>query len=97
MNQTDKLSASEILKKHEYSNEMHFHDVDRKWIIEAMEEYAQQALEQYKGDGWVSEFEEWVEDTFSKTNDYGTSLTATGEQIMQKIKELKSPPQTKTI
>lgn len=50
----NKLSASEILKKHEDLNEMHLHDVDRKWIIEAMEEYAQQYLESYK-DGWVSE------------------------------------------
>ena len=32
--------TNEILKKHEDANEMHFHEVDRKWIIEAMEEYA---------------------------------------------------------
>ena len=35
-----KMNANEILKKHEDANEMHFHEVDRKWIIEAMEEYA---------------------------------------------------------
>lgn len=35
-----KMKANEILKKHEDKNEMHFHDVDRKFIIEAMEEYA---------------------------------------------------------
>ena len=34
------MKANEILKKHEDANEMHFHEVDRKWIIEAMEEYA---------------------------------------------------------
>lgn len=34
------MKADEILKKHEDENEMHFHEVDRKWIIEAMEEYA---------------------------------------------------------
>jgi len=34
------MNANEILKKHEDANEMHFHEVDRKWIIEAMEEYA---------------------------------------------------------
>lgn len=33
-------AADEILKKYEDVNEMHFHEVDRKWIIEAMEEYA---------------------------------------------------------
>ncbi len=34
------MTPSEILMKHEDANEYHFHDVDRKWIIEAMEEYA---------------------------------------------------------
>lgn len=34
------MNANEILKKHEDANEMHFHEVDREWIIEAMEEYA---------------------------------------------------------
>ena len=38
------MTPSEILLKHEDKNEHHFHDVDRKWIIEAMEEYAQQEL-----------------------------------------------------
>lgn len=34
------MTASEILLKHEDFNEYHFHEVDRKWIIEAMKEYA---------------------------------------------------------
>lgn len=34
------MKADDILKKHEDANEMHFHEVDRKFIIEAMEEYA---------------------------------------------------------
>ena len=34
------MTSSEILRKHEDANEMHFHEVDRKLIIEAMEEYA---------------------------------------------------------
>ena len=34
------MKADDILKKHEDENEMHFHEVDRKWIINAMEEYA---------------------------------------------------------
>jgi hypothetical protein len=33
------MKAEDVLKKHEDANEMHFHEVDRKWIIEAMEEY----------------------------------------------------------
>lgn len=35
-----KMNANDILKKHEDANEMHFHELDRKWIIQAMEEYA---------------------------------------------------------
>ena len=35
------MTPSEILQKHEDANEYHFHEVDRKWIIEAMEEYAE--------------------------------------------------------
>ncbi len=35
-----KQTADEILKKYEDDNEYHFHSVDRKWIIEAMEQYA---------------------------------------------------------
>lgn len=37
-------TAAEILQKHEDANEMHFHEVDRKFIIEAMEEYAEQQV-----------------------------------------------------
>lgn len=33
------MDANKILKKHENANEMHFHEIDREWIIEAMEEY----------------------------------------------------------
>lgn len=38
------MNADKILRKHEDANEMHFHDVDRQWIIEAMEEYASKFL-----------------------------------------------------
>lgn len=34
------MTADEILKKYEDDNEYHLHDVDRKWVIAAMEEYA---------------------------------------------------------
>ena len=34
------MTPSEILMKHEDANDYHFYEVDRKWIIEAMEEYA---------------------------------------------------------
>ena len=34
------MTADQILQKHEDANEMHFHQVDREFIIQAMEEYA---------------------------------------------------------
>lgn len=43
------MNANEILKKHEDANEMHFHEVDRKWIIEAMEEYAASCQTAFSG------------------------------------------------
>ena len=33
-------TADQILKEHEDANEMHFHQVDREWLIKAMDEYA---------------------------------------------------------
>ena len=42
------MNADEILKKHEDDNEMHFHEVDRRWIIQAMEEYADYYLQSEK-------------------------------------------------
>lgn len=36
--------ASELLAKREDENEYHLHDVDRKWIIEAMMDYAEYCL-----------------------------------------------------
>ena len=38
------MTKDEILKKHEDKNEYHFHQVDREWIMEAMEEYHQEQL-----------------------------------------------------
>ena len=39
------MTKDEILQKHEDQNEYHFHQVDRKWIMEAMQEYADQQLQ----------------------------------------------------
>jgi hypothetical protein len=41
------MTANEILKKHEDANEYHFHEVDRKWIMKAMEEYALQEIREF--------------------------------------------------
>jgi len=39
------MTADEILKKHEDENEMHFHQCDREFIIQAMIEYSKQPAE----------------------------------------------------
>jgi hypothetical protein len=36
--------ASDLLAKREDENEYHLHDVDRKWVIEAMMDYAEYIL-----------------------------------------------------
>ena len=41
------MTKDEILQKHEDQNEDHFHQVDREWIMEAMQEYADQQLRLY--------------------------------------------------
>ena len=33
-------TADQILAEHEDANEMHFYQVDREWIIKAMEDFA---------------------------------------------------------
>ena len=38
------MTKDEILKKYEDDNEYHFHQVDREWIMDAMQEYADQQL-----------------------------------------------------
>jgi len=38
------MTRDEILKKHEDDNEYHFCQVDREWIMEAMQEYTDQQL-----------------------------------------------------
>jgi hypothetical protein len=34
------FTADEVLQHHEDANEMHFYQVDREWIIEAMKDFA---------------------------------------------------------
>ena len=41
------MTKDEILKKHEDLNEYHFHQVDREFILQAMQEYADQQLRLY--------------------------------------------------
>lgn len=41
----DYSQPSEILMKYEDENEFHFHNSDRRFILEAMEEYAEQSTE----------------------------------------------------
>lgn len=42
-------TADQILKDHEDANEMHFHQVDREWIVNAMYEYASLKCDHFGG------------------------------------------------
>ena len=48
-------TPNQILKEHEDANEMHFHQVDREWIINAMEEYASLKCDHFGGVAVTSE------------------------------------------
>lgn len=41
------MTKHEILKKHEDLNEYHFHELDREFILQAMQEYTDQQLSIY--------------------------------------------------
>ena len=48
-------TPDEILREYEDKKEYHFHRVDREWIIEAMQEYADQFSSQLEPLGCASE------------------------------------------
>ena len=48
------MDADKTLRKYEDEYEYHFHDVDREWIIKAMNEYAQQQVKNTVDLGSVS-------------------------------------------
>ena len=48
-------TPDQILKEHEDANEMHFHQVDREWIVSAMEEYASLKCNHFGGVAVTSE------------------------------------------
>jgi hypothetical protein len=50
-------TADEILAEHEDANEMHFHQVDREWVIKAMEEYARQASQNHFCDYIITSYQ----------------------------------------
>ena len=50
-------TADQILAEHEDANEMHFHQVDREWVIKAMEEYAKQAFQNHNHNYVLTSFE----------------------------------------
>jgi hypothetical protein len=76
------MTADEILKKYEDDNEHHFHDVDRRWIIEAMEEYA--ALQ--------SEFElNFCETCFQMTNHIGSKCQKCRQRSANEFNGIANP------
>jgi hypothetical protein len=50
-------TPDQILKEHEDANEMHLHQVDREWVIKAMEEYAGQAFQNHNCNHVLTSFE----------------------------------------
>lgn len=62
-------TASDILLKHEDSNEYHFHTVDRQWIIEAMEEYA--TIKSIELTNALKDIKNWDEDLEDEWGDAG--------------------------
>ena len=48
------MTKDEILKKHEDLNEYHFHQVDREFILQAMQEYADKKLALLRVINWVA-------------------------------------------
>jgi len=81
------MTKDEILKKYEDDNEYHLHQVDRKWIMEAMQEYTEQQLRLYGvvkslKDKEVISFEEFVDKYYERKdfkyfNKRGKAFTAT--------------------
>ncbi len=53
-------TADQILKEHEDANEMHFHQVDREWLINAMKEYAASRMPWIRPQDQMPEFDEPV-------------------------------------
>ena len=53
-------TADQILKDHEDANEMHFHQVDREWLIKAMDEYAASRMPWIRPQDQMPEFDEPV-------------------------------------
>ena len=75
------MTADEILKKHEDANEVHFHGVDRKWIIDAMEEYASGKLNKRRRDLMKQDFDEWYETLLRDETSSVYSLETQREQM----------------
>ena len=64
------MTKDEILKNHEDDNEYHFHQVDREWIMEVMQEYADQQLRLYNVVGQSEQLKcECKQATFTRTVD----------------------------
>ena len=61
--------ASELLAKREDENEYHLHDVDRKWVIEALMDYAEYFLKNTSSPTEISD-EEIEEMLFHHSNEY---------------------------
>ena len=79
-------TADQILAEHEDANEMHFHQVDREWIINAMYEYASLKCNHFGGIVEISE----TGQTIHKCLDCGKKLRVYDHAEKPKIFALSS-------
>lgn len=86
------MTANEILKKYEDDNEYHLHEVDRKWLIAAMEEYAALRQQLVSGSLPLAELEKDLGDTKRKFviwHDGGEWLISLKHREQKNCKTLK--------
>ena len=64
--------ASKLLAKREDENEYHLHDVDRKWVIEAMMDYAEYCLKGTSSQTEISDDEIFKQSVSAMEEYYGS-------------------------
>ena len=80
--------ASELLAKKEDENEYHLHDVDRKWVIEAMMDYAEYCLKGTSSQTEISD-EEIEEMLFHHSNEYAYGFKDAIQWYREQLRQRK--------
>lgn len=74
------MTKDEILKKYEDDNEYHLHEVDREWVLQAMQEYADQQLRLYGVVSSMPSKEEILKQARKEENYIGNECDIIGEE-----------------